>query len=93
MSLSSAGRAVFAISMLASAWNVVLSPAQADSGTIRFSLIKAGLVIGGSGGSGTLIFRGGAMGSHSVASAMGSPSVPRKRTLAELLVTSAGPGR
>ncbi|MBN8919887.1 MAG: hypothetical protein J0H62_04145 [Rhizobiales bacterium] len=32
--------------------------AQADSGSIRFSVIKAGWFIGGSGGSGTLSFRG-----------------------------------
>jgi hypothetical protein len=34
------------------------SAAQADSGTITFRVIKAGLVIGGSGGSGTLNFQG-----------------------------------
>jgi hypothetical protein len=32
--------------------------AQADSGTVRISFIKAGWVIGGSVGSGTLTFRG-----------------------------------
>jgi hypothetical protein len=35
-----------------------LSPARADSGTVRISFIKAGWVIGGSVGSGTLTFRG-----------------------------------
>lgn len=35
-----------------------LSPARADSGTIRLNFIKAGWVIGGSVGSGTLTFRG-----------------------------------
>ncbi len=34
------------------------SLARADSGTISFSVIKAGFVIGGSGGSGTLTFHG-----------------------------------
>jgi hypothetical protein len=34
------------------------SAAMADSGSIRFSVIKAGWVIGGSGGSGTLTFHG-----------------------------------
>jgi hypothetical protein len=34
------------------------SMARADSGTITFSVIKAGFVIGGSGGSGTLTFQG-----------------------------------
>jgi hypothetical protein len=33
-------------------------PAYADSGAIRFNVIKAGIVIGGSGGSGTLVFHG-----------------------------------
>jgi len=35
-----------------------LSPARADSGTVRISFIKAGWVIGGSVGQGTLTFRG-----------------------------------
>src|ERR1700688_1275808 len=34
------------------------SAARADSGTIAFSVLKAGWVIGGSGGSGTLFFHG-----------------------------------
>ena len=34
------------------------SPAYADSGDINFSVIKAGIVIGGSAGSGTLFFHG-----------------------------------
>src|SRR5882724_9643752 len=33
-------------------------PAYADSGTIRFNVIKAGIVVGGSGGSGALVFHG-----------------------------------
>ena len=33
-------------------------PAYADSGTIRFNVIKAGIVVGGSGGSGGLVFHG-----------------------------------
>ncbi len=32
--------------------------AYADSGSIRFNVIKAGFVVGGSGGSGTLVFHG-----------------------------------
>ena len=35
-----------------------LTSACADSGTVRISFIKAGWVIGGSVGSGTLTFRG-----------------------------------
>ena len=35
-----------------------LSPARADSATVRISFIKAGWVIGGSVGQGTLTFRG-----------------------------------
>ena len=34
------------------------APARADSGTVRISFIKAGIVIGGAIGSGTLTFRG-----------------------------------
>jgi hypothetical protein len=34
------------------------SAAYADSGSISFSVIKAGFVVGGSGGSGTLYFHG-----------------------------------
>ena len=34
------------------------SAAYADSGTISFRIVKAGFVIGGSGGSGTLTFHG-----------------------------------
>jgi lipid-binding SYLF domain-containing protein len=36
----------------------VSSTAHADSGTIRFSVLKAGWFVGGSGGSGVLIFHG-----------------------------------
>jgi hypothetical protein len=36
----------------------VTSLAQADSGTVRIRIYKAGIVIGGSGGSGTLYFHG-----------------------------------
>ena len=36
----------------------VSSAARADSGTISFKVLKAGWVIGASGGSGTLTFRG-----------------------------------
>ena len=35
-----------------------LTATYADSGSIRFNVIKAGFVIGGSGGSGTLVFQG-----------------------------------
>src|SRR5262249_46675505 len=33
-------------------------PAYADGGSIRFNVIKAGIVVGGSGGTGTLVFHG-----------------------------------
>ena len=36
----------------------VSSPSYADGGTIRFSVLKAGWFIGGSGGRGVLIFHG-----------------------------------
>ena len=58
MSLWSTGRALLATTVLASASTLALSPAQADSGRIQFTVVKAGVVIGGSGGSGTLTFKG-----------------------------------
>ncbi len=47
-----------AIVLLALAVLALTQPARADEGSIRFSVIKAGFVIGGSGGSGTLTFHG-----------------------------------
>jgi len=46
------------IAVLALAGVSFASAAHADSGGISFSVIKAGLVIGGSAGSGTLYFHG-----------------------------------
>jgi len=37
---------------------VVASPAVADEGTVRISVLKGGWVFGASGGSGTLVFHG-----------------------------------
>jgi len=50
-------RAVF-IAMMAIAGTCLATVAQADSGTIRISVLKGGWFIGASGGSGTLTFRG-----------------------------------
>jgi hypothetical protein len=46
------------IALLALASVASASTAYADGGSISFKVIKAGLVIGGSAGSGTLIFHG-----------------------------------
>jgi len=46
------------IASLALAGAALVSAAYADSGGISFSVIKAGIVIGGSAGSGTLVFHG-----------------------------------
>ncbi|SRR5260370_41395583 len=46
------------IGLIAIVGATVSSAAYADSGIIRFSVLKAGWFIGGSGGSGTLIFHG-----------------------------------
>jgi hypothetical protein len=54
--LSALRTSLFAALALAGA--VLASAAHADSGGISFSVIKAGLVIGGSAGSGTLTFQG-----------------------------------
>lgn len=43
---------------LAALFGASFTPARADSGTVRISFIKAGIVIGGAIGSGTLTFRG-----------------------------------
>jgi hypothetical protein len=55
MQLSSAIRAALIALTVAGAG---LATAYADSGSIRFNVIKAGFIIGGSGGSGTLVFQG-----------------------------------
>ncbi|PBC02346.1 hypothetical protein [Mesorhizobium sp. WSM3860] len=47
-----------AIAVIAAAGVSLASAAHADSGTIRFSVYKAAFFIGGSGGEGTLTFRG-----------------------------------
>ncbi len=46
------------IALLALAGVTFVSAAYADGGSISFSVVKAGFVIGGSGGSGTLVFHG-----------------------------------
>ena len=52
--ISSALRVLVAVAALA----VLSSAAYADSGSINFRVLKAGFVVGGSGGDGTLTFRG-----------------------------------
>ena len=55
---ASSGYRAALIALLAVA-GVAFSPAaRADSGSISFSVIKAGFIVGGSGGSGTLTFHG-----------------------------------
>jgi hypothetical protein len=56
MRLSSAIRAALIALTVTGAG--LATPASADSGSIRFNVIKAGIVIGGSGGSGTIVFHG-----------------------------------
>jgi hypothetical protein len=55
MHLSSAIRAAL---MVLAVTGAVLTTAYADGGGIRFNVIKAGFIVGGSGGSGTLMFHG-----------------------------------
>jgi hypothetical protein len=57
MRASSAFRASL-IALLALAGVAFASAARADSGSISFRVIKAGFIVGGSGGSGTLNFHG-----------------------------------
>jgi hypothetical protein len=55
MQISSAIRAaLIALAVTGAA----LTAGYADSGSIRFNVIKAGFVVGGSGGTGTLVFQG-----------------------------------
>jgi hypothetical protein len=49
---------LIALAALAPLAGASLSSAHADSGTIRISIVKAGWIIGGSGGSGVLVFHG-----------------------------------
>ncbi len=56
MRLSSAIRAALIVLTVIGAG--LATAAYANSGAIRFNVIKAGFVIGGSGGSGTLVFQG-----------------------------------
>ena len=51
-------RLVASLIALLAAAAALVSVAFADSGSISFSVIKAGIIIGGSGGSGTLTFQG-----------------------------------
>jgi len=48
--------AIIAVAALAGV--SVATTASADSGSIRFSVLKAGIVVGGSGGSGSMTFKG-----------------------------------
>jgi hypothetical protein len=57
MHFSSALRAA-AVALVAFAGGTTATTAFADSGAISFEVVKAGFVIGGSGGSGTLNFHG-----------------------------------
>ena len=56
MRLSSTIRAALIALTVTSAG--LVTAAYADGGGIRFNVIKAGFVVGGSGGSGTLVFHG-----------------------------------
>ena len=53
-----AGLRASLIALVAMAGLSVSSAAYADSGSISFRVIKAGFIVGGSGGSGTLTFQG-----------------------------------
>ena len=55
---SSSGFRATLIALAALAGVGLSSAAQADSGSISFTVLKAGFVVGGSGGSGTLSFQG-----------------------------------
>ncbi len=46
------------IALVAFAGVGISTSASADTGSIRFSVLKAGIVVGGSGGSGSMTFKG-----------------------------------
>src|SRR5689334_25064809 len=54
---ASLGSALIALTMAVTATGFTTG-VYADGGSIRFNVIKAGFVVGGSGGSGTLVFHG-----------------------------------
>jgi hypothetical protein len=54
----SSGFRAASIALLALAGIAFSSVARADSGSISFRVVKAGFIVGGSGGSGTLTFQG-----------------------------------
>lgn len=54
----STGFRVWLIAVIAGITVGISSAAFADSGTVRLTVVKAGWIIGGSGGSGTMDFRG-----------------------------------
>src|SRR5476649_2576023 len=58
MKLSSIGAALLSLAFAGAS----LSSAHADSGTVSLTIYKAGWIIGGSGGGGTLNFRGRSYG-------------------------------
>lgn len=59
MRLSSKFRAaLIGMSALAGMSSALTGAARADEGTIQFRVVKAGFIVGGSGGSGTLFFHG-----------------------------------
>jgi hypothetical protein len=46
------------VALVALAGVGISTSASADTGSIRFSVVKAGIVVGGSGGSGSMTFKG-----------------------------------
>jgi hypothetical protein len=53
-------RALACVLVAALAWlaSGAGSPTRADTGTVRFQVVKAGFIVGVGGGSGTLVFKG-----------------------------------
>ncbi len=52
------GVRVCVIALIGALVSSISSAAFADSGTIQLTIVKAGWIIGGSGGSGTMVFKG-----------------------------------
>src|SRR5438045_8468494 len=95
MRISSGFRAAL-IALTALTGASLSSAAYADSGSIRISVIKAGWIIGGSGGSGTLFFRGRAyplsIGGISYGIVFGAAKTDLQGRVSNIFRPSAFPG-
>jgi hypothetical protein len=53
-----AGKLIAAVFMAAAMWAGAVDASRAETGSLRLHVVKAGLIVGVGGGSGTLVFKG-----------------------------------